>query len=96
MTDIAKTEKDFHEIILRNRKSLDMSGIIEVISFDDISVQLRTQCGELYIEGTELHIHALDTVKGAVSVEGNVVSLLYYDKQADRRGLFGKLSKQAK
>ena len=69
MADISKDERDTHELVLYDRKTLNMSGIVEVISFDDVSVSLKTKCGELYVEGTELHISALDTVKGAVSVK---------------------------
>ncbi len=94
MADIAKDERDTHELVLHDRKTLNMNGVIEVISFDDISVSLKTKCGELYVEGTDLHISALDTVKGAVSVNGNINSLSYYDiKHTDRKSRFGIFTK---
>ena len=94
MADIAKDERNTHSLVLRGRKTLDMDGVVEVISFDDLSVSLKTQCGELYVEGADLHISALDTEKGVVSVSGNINSLSYYDaKTTDRKSRFGIFSK---
>lgn len=94
MADIVKDERETHELVLLGRKTLDMNGVVEVISFDDVSVSLKTMCGELYVEGTDLHISALDTVKGAVSVNGNINSLSYYDvKHTDRKSRFGIFTK---
>ena len=88
MPDIKSNETVSHELHLRERKDLTMNGVTEVVSFDDCSVLLKTVCGELSIEGEDLHISALDTSRGAVAVSGNIQSFVYYDRQAD-----GKRSK---
>ncbi len=94
MPDIKATDKNSHELRLSDRHVLNMNGIVEVVSFDDCSVVLKTVCGELVIEGQELHITVLDTTRGAVSVDGNICAMIYYDpKTSDRRGRFGKLLK---
>ncbi len=94
MADIKTTDKVPHELRLSDRRALGMNGIVEVVSFDDCSVVLKTVCGELVIEGQELHISVLDTARGAVSVDGNICAMIYYDqKSSDRRGRFGKLLK---
>ena len=94
MLDNLNEERKDHELILKNRGSLDMNGVVEVISFDDVSVLLKTVCGELYIEGKDLHLSTLDTSNGRVSVNGNIISLLYSEvKQNDRKSRFGRLAK---
>lgn len=94
MADIKSNESTAHELRLTDRRTLNMNGVNEVISFDDSSVVLKTVCGELVIEGTELHISALDTARGAVAVDGNIQSIVYYDvKTGERRSRFGKLIK---
>ena len=63
-------------------------------SFDDVSVLLLTDCGELNIEGKDLRIGVLDTEKGVVSIDGSVDAVYYSEDSQKRRGsLFGKRQK---
>ena len=92
MADVKQQESREHLLTLKNRRSLTINGINEVESFDEGSVLLKTVCGELMIEGSELHISELDTNKGAVSVDGNIQSMTYYEsKSEERKGRFGRL-----
>ena len=93
MEETKRSEAVPHELLLRGRKNLSVSGVKEVISFDESSVMLDTVCGELEIDGDSLRVATLDTARGNVAVEGNISSVLYNDKQHNegRRGVFGKL-----
>ena len=83
--------KTSHEISLKNRKMLTVSGVEDVDSFDDTTIKLNTVCGELIIDGSGLKITVLDTSKGDVAVEGNVQAINYYDKKTGaKRSIFGK------
>ena len=83
-----------HNITVNDRKHLNVDGITEVISFDEASVCLTTLCGDLYIDGTELHITTLDTDRGVVSVDGNIAAIYYARESAkEKRSLFGKRQK---
>ena len=44
------------DISLRARREMRVSGVEEVISFDDTAVILRTQLGKLMIHGKELQL----------------------------------------
>lgn len=84
-----------HEISLRGRKSMSISGVGEMISFDESSVVAATVCGELTVEGAELHIDALDTDRGILAVSGNICGVFYLDESRDaapikKRRLFGR------
>ena len=80
------------DIKLSMREKLDVSGVIDVVRFDDLCVVLLTTCGELTIDGKNLKIYVLDTDKGIVSLEGSVDSLYYSDdSRKEKRGIFSKI-----
>ena len=60
-----------HKLMLDGRKHLEINGVREVISFDELGVNLRTALGELNVEGRELTVTTLDTERGVVVVDGN-------------------------
>ncbi len=86
-----KTVKKNHGIILENRKSLSISGITDVDSFDEREITLFTELGELTIQGRELHIEAMSVENGNMTVSGDIWSLIYGDK--DRKGPISALGR---
>ena len=87
-----KKEHQSQDIRICNREKLDISGVINVIRFDDICAVLQTCRGDLTIDGKSIKISVLDTDKGIVSIDG-VIDAVYYsdDTQKEKRGFFGKL-----
>ena len=82
---------DKNDIFIRSRKHIDITGVKDVVSFDDRSVVMITSGGDMAVEGEELKIGALDTDKGIVSVDGKIGAVIYYDgAPTERRRLFGK------
>ena len=87
-------ESQVHGIALDMRKHMEITGVREVVSFDEVCVILRTVCGELTAEGKGMKINVLDTERGIVTLDGTVDSIFYTDtSDTPRRGLFGKLLK---
>ena len=43
-----------HKLVLNERKTLTMTGVTEVVSFDDTAVILKTGLGTLVVEGQQL------------------------------------------
>lgn len=66
-----------HILTLKNREKLTMSGVSEVISFDDSTVVLETTLGTLIVQGEGLQLKTLSVDGGEVSVDGRVSSLSY-------------------
>lgn len=66
-----------HKLCLNERKELTMTGVTEVVSFDDSAVVLRTCLGTLLIQGQELHLKTLSLDGGQVAVEGSISALAY-------------------
>ena len=81
-----------HRLTLTNRRDLSVTGVTEVVSFDDSTAVLRTEQGILLVHGDALQLKTLSTDGGQVVVEGNVSALIYEDtgnKGGRKRRLFG-------
>ena len=68
-----------HRLTLNERNKLTVTGVTEVVSFDEETVRLVTTCGILNLEGEELRIHVLNTKDGTVAVTGKLNGILYED-----------------
>ena len=76
-----------HKLTLNERKALTMTGVTEVVSFDDAAVILRTDLGTLMVQGQELQLKNLSLEGGQVVVDGKVTALIYEEPRAGG-GLF--------
>lgn len=82
-------------VILENRNKLSISGVRDVLSFDDQIVILETDLGMLTIKGEDLRINKLSIDTTEVKIDGKINSLNYSEKQ-DRKtngNLLGKIFK---
>ena len=66
-----------HKLTLNERKQLTMTGVTEVVSFDDTAVVLRTVLGTLEVQGQELQLKTLSIDGGQVAVDGHICALYY-------------------
>lgn len=76
-------ENNDHRLTLIQRSKLTMTGVSEVISFDDNAVVLRTGLGTLIVQGSQLQLKTLSTDGGQVEVDGSVSSLAYEEPRAE-------------
>ena len=81
-----------HKLTLNERKSLTMTGVTEVVSFDDTAVVLHTCLGTLEIQGQQLQLKTLSIDGGQVAVEGHI-SALYYEEPRPAGGFWSRLLK---
>ena len=82
-------------LILENRKKLSISGVLDVLSFDDQVVMIETELGLLTIKGENLKINKLSLDTSEVIVEGEISYIAYSEKEQERgKGTFlGKIFK---
>lgn len=82
-------------LILENREKLSISGVIDVLSFDDQVVMIETELGLLTVKGEELRINKLSIDTSEVIVEGNISHLSYSEKNQEKSkgSLIGKIFK---
>ena len=79
-----------HRLTLNERRQLSMTGVSEVVSFDDAAVVLRTELGTLVIQGQGLQLKTLSLDGGQVVVEGSVAAL-HYEQPRNPGGWFRRL-----
>lgn len=75
-----------HKLTLDERKKLTMTGVTEVVSFDDTAVVLRTALGTLEVQGEQLKLKTLSLDGGQVAVDGQI-NALYYEEPREKRSL---------
>lgn len=66
-----------HKLIVNNRKTSMVTGVLDVLSFDLNEILLETEQGMLMVKGTDLHVNRLSVEKGEVDLAGNIDSFSY-------------------
>ena len=79
-----------HQVTLAEREKLTVTGVEEVLRFDENEVELRTSRGRLLVRGEDLHVGRLAIESGELGVDGAVTELVYAD-EPERAGFFGRL-----
>ena len=82
-------------ITLENRKKMTLTGVEEVISFDDEKILLNTKLGALTIKGQNLKMNKLDVQNGDVTIVGDIWSMVYSGKEMkkEKESIIGRLFK---
>ncbi len=66
-----------HKLTLDSREKLTMTGVTEVLSFDESSVVMKTHLGLLTVLGENLVLKTLSAEGGNLAVSGHISSLQY-------------------
>ena len=72
-----------HRLTLNERHQLTMTGVTEVVSFEETSVVLRTSLGTLTVHGQQLQLKTLSQDGGQVAVDGQIFALVYEEPRED-------------
>lgn len=72
-----------HTLTLKDRKVMTLTGVSEVVSFDESAIVLQTGMGMLVIQGSQLQLKNLTLEGGQVAVEGQIGAMVY---QQSRQG----------
>ncbi|NEZ47686.1 sporulation protein YabP [Clostridium niameyense] len=90
-----KYEDRKSNLSLENRKKLILSGVKEVISFNDTEIILNTNLGNLDIKGENLKMNKLDVQNGDVIIVGVITACIYEDNEIkkNKQSIISKLFK---
>lgn len=82
-------------IVLENREKLNITGVLDVLSFDDQIVILETELGLLTVKGENLRINKLSLDTSEVTIDGAIYQLAYSEKDSMEMsgGILGKIFK---
>ena len=70
-----------HKMVISNRKTSMVTGVLDVLAFDLNEVLLETEQGMLMVKGKDLHVNRLSVEKGEVDLAGHIDSIAYSDVQ---------------
>jgi len=89
-----ENKKNFiQNIILENREKLSVSGVIDILTFDEDEIMLDTELGTLKITGHGLKVEKLSIDSGEVIAKGDISSMIYTDEAASKGGFFKSMFK---
>ncbi len=74
----------YHNLILKDRKILDLTGVKQIDSFDSSEFLLETSQGWMLVQGKDLALGKLDTERGEVCIKGLIETIQYLtNKKSD-------------
>ena len=81
-----------HTLNMDEREKTRISGVLEVLSFDEEGVMMETTCGLLLLKGAGLHMGKLDLDTGDVTVDGTIDNITYSEGGfSEKQSILGKL-----
>jgi sporulation protein YabP len=90
---ISSTSAVKHSVTIDRRNLVTVTGVLDVISFDENTIIAETQMGVLLIHGENLHVNRLQLDNGDLSVDGQVDSINYEENSGFGKGKSSFLSK---
>lgn len=90
MGNTVQPNKKPHSITLDERKRLALTGIEDVLSFDENGMLLATADGTLTVDGSEIRIVTLCVETGDLLVEGRFCGLYYVDRVPKKSGFWSR------
>lgn len=84
--------KSAHHISIDNREKATITGVLDVESFNDSEIIIRSQAGMLTLFGQGLHINKLDLDMGQLHVDGFIGGVEYHEEpEKQSGGVFSKI-----
>lgn len=79
---------------MENREKANITGVLDIHSFDDELILAETEEGILTIKGIDLKMNKLNLDNNELIVEGKIIALIYSDSSQEKKsGMFGKIFK---
>lgn len=82
-----------HNIVLESREKMSVSGVEEVLEFDENEIVMETSMGCLIIRGEDLRIEKLNIETGDTVIEGLVSAIEYTDSKPGAGSFWSRVFK---
>ncbi len=83
---------DTHTLRLIQRNQVEITGVTDVLRFDEEAVAVDTICGLLFVKGSNLHVGNLNLQDGQILIDGEIDEIAYTEgTQSRKSGLFSRL-----
>jgi len=82
-----------HKITVENRSDMSVTGVIQVVAYDENRVVLRTDFGTLIIQGRDLVAGEISSINNTMKLTGNIDTLQYKGTRDKRENLLSRLTR---
>ena len=83
-----------HNAFIYNRQRIEITGVIDVISFSESNVEAEYSDGILVVDGKLLKIEEFSGDSGKLFISGEIDGFYYFSKnKKETRSFFGKQKK---
>ena len=82
-----------HTVVMDGRQNIEITGVNDVISFDEETIIADTELGILVLRGSNLHVNRLNLDNGELEVDGEISNLTYEEDSGHGKGKSSLLSK---
>lgn len=82
-----------HSIIIKDRRFTELTGVDDVLSFNENEITLHSALGNLVIEGDELKLGDFSAEKGTLSISGKINGVIYLETDEKSRSAHKKSRK---
>lgn len=79
---MSEDKRSVHNINILDRTNIKITGVLDVISFDEEMIVSETELGVLILKGLNFHINKLNLDSGDLEIDGEIYSLIYEDKSS--------------
>ncbi len=82
-----------HTVFFDGREKITVTGVVDVISFDEEAVYAETEKGVMILKGINFHVTKLNLDNGELDIEGEVYNMTYEDPGVFPKGKSSFLGK---
>lgn len=88
-----ETVKTVHRVVMEGRQKVEITGVRDLLVFDETEVIMETSEGMLSIRGGDLHMNNLNLEQGLVGLAGEITDLLYDESSGAVKNKPGLMSR---
>ena len=82
-----------HTLFMENRKRITLTGVKEILSFDEECVSVITVMGKAVIRGKDIRIENFGTESSDLEIEGKFDAVVYLNEASSKSGILGRIFK---
>lgn len=82
---INSTDELKQDVIIKSRKQIEMTGVLDVNSFDEHEVVVQTSSACASIDGENLKIDRFNSQNGELIINGTINGIYYYNKEPGKK-----------
>jgi len=82
-----------HTVTIENRKRMSVTGVLQVVAYDEFHIILKTDYGQLTIQGRDLSAGEISSSRNILKLTGGIETLHYKASKDKSQGLLARLLK---